>query len=243
MIRRRLSLFIVFVGCLCGLGCGTGGSSVSLFPDRFPLGEGAIAQRQFAPADLPRELNKVSLPAYIVEPGDGLLVMPTDLDSKIRLPADQTVLQDGTIDLGKYGKLHVAGKTVIEIEESVYALVRKKEKEDDMSFIDVRLVNRVSKVYYVMGEVTSPGKFPLTGNETVLDALLAAGGLTDRSSWRDIILVRPMCDGPGQVLRVNYGNIVRLGAAATNYQMHPGDRVYVGSRNVIDLLLNCDRFE
>jgi polysaccharide export outer membrane protein len=121
--------------------------------------------------------------------------------------------------------------------------VKKIEKEEDIGFIDVRIVNRISKVYYVLGEVTTPGKFPLAGNETVLDGIVAAGGMTDRSSWRDVILVRPTNDGTGMVLKVDYGAIIRSGAAATNYQLCPGDRIYVGSRHLMDLLFSLDRFE
>jgi polysaccharide biosynthesis/export protein len=243
MIGRLLLGLPVFATVLLLAGCGAAGSSAALFPDRYPLGQLAQAQRQCNPVDLPRELNKAWIETYIIEPGDGLLVMPSDLDSKLRLPADQTVLPDGSIDLGKYGKLVVGGKSLAQIESDVYAAVRKKEKEEDVGFIDVRLVNRQSKVFYVFGEVTTSGKFPLVGNETAIDGIIAAGGLTDRSSWRDIILVRPTNDGPGQVLRVDYGAIIRTGSAATNYQLQPGDRIYVGSRNVIDLLFNTDRFK
>lgn len=223
------------------VGCGSTAGGLSLFPDRYPVGEAAEAARRCEPMLLPRELNKSVTEPYIVEPGDGLLIMPADLESKIRLPADQTVLPDGSIDLGKYGRLMVAGKNLTQIELDVLAAVRKKEKEEDTGFIDVRLVNRTSKSYYVLGEVTTPGKFPLTGNENVLDGLIAAGGLNDKSSWRDILLVRPTNDGIGLVLRVDYGEIIRLGAAGTNYQLQPGDRIFVGSRNFLDSLLNCDR--
>jgi polysaccharide export outer membrane protein len=159
------------------------------------------------------------------------------------MPADQTVIVDGTIDLGKYGRLFVAGRSMPEIEALVQAAIKAKEKDEDVGFIDVRLVNRASKVYYVLGEVTTPGKFPLAGNETVLDGILAAGGMTDRANWRDVILVRPMSDGPGLVMKVDVGAIARLGAAATNYQLGPGDRIYVGSRHLFDMLFNFDRFE
>ncbi|WP_020473873.1 polysaccharide biosynthesis/export family protein [Zavarzinella formosa] len=249
---------LLLAGAIANLaGCGGTGGSVSLSPERFPLGEVAEANVQCGPADLPREPAKAWLERYIVEPGDGLLVMPVELDSKVRIPADQTVLPDGTIDLGKYGRLVAAGKTVPEIELDVLTLVTKKEREgkdkdgkikdpadkdDPIGSIDVRLVNRQSKVFYVFGEVTTPGRFQLTGNECVLDAILLAGGLTDRSSWQNILLVRPTGDGPGMVLKVNYGDIVRVGAGMTNYQIQPGDRIYVASRSTLDMLLNCDRF-
>ena len=197
------------------------------YPTRQPLSQEAKLLGVDA-ADLPRELRKTLQDPYVVEPGDGLLLLPADLDSPVRLPSDQTVLGDGTIDLGKYGRLPVAGRTLPEIEDQVGVTVRKLTPE--AGFIDVRLVNRQSKSFYVLGEVNTPGKYPLTGADTVLDAILAAGGLTDRASWRNILLVRPTCDGPGLVLRVDYTAVTQLGAAANNYQLKPGDRVFVPSR-------------
>ena len=52
-------------------------------------------------------------------------------------------------------------------------------------------VGRTSKLYYVLGEVNAPGAFPITGSETVLDAIIAAGGLTSKGSEQNIILSRP----------------------------------------------------
>jgi protein involved in polysaccharide export with SLBB domain len=239
---RFLLLFGILALIGASSGCGTVAQGISPLPDRYPLGDNARAARLCHPVEIPRELHKSTLADYRVEPGDGLLVLPSDLDSKVRLPADQTILADGTIDLGKYGQLQVAGKSLPEIEQMVKQAVAKVEKED-AGFIDVRLVNRQSKVFYVLGEVTSPGKFPLAGNETVLDGIMAAGGMTDRSSWRDVILVRPTNDGTGQVLKVDYGAVVRSGTAGTNYQLVPGDRIYVGSRNIIDLIFSFDRFK
>jgi polysaccharide export outer membrane protein len=242
-LDRRLRL-LACAALLGGVaGCGTVAQGVSPLPDRYPLGDSARAARVCFPMDLPRELNKTTLDEYRVEPGDGLLILPHDLESKIRLPADQTILADGTIDLSKYGRLYVAGKSVAEVEKLVQDAVKKVEKDEDIGFIDVRLVNRTSKVYYVVGEVTTPGKFPLVGNETVLDGIMQAGGMTDRSSWRDVILVRPTGDEPGCVLKVDIGAIIRLGTAATNYQLAPGDRIYVGSRHLMDLIFSLDRFE
>ena len=97
--------------------------------------------------------------------------------------------------------------------------------------ITVRLINRVSKVYYVLGEVNAPGSFPVQGRETVLDAIITAGGLTDRASRRNIILSRPTePHGCRIVLPICYREIVQLGDTATNYQIAPGDRIFVPTR-------------
>jgi protein involved in polysaccharide export with SLBB domain len=179
---------------------------------------------------VPRELEKQPLPEYTVEPGDVLLIQPADLDSPARIPADQPILPDGTINLGKYGHLQVMGRTVPEIEHMVASAVAVKTK--DAGFITVRLTSRQTKVYYVIGEVNSPGRFQLSGNETVLDALMQAGGLTDKASRDNIILTRPSKPNcPRMVLPVCWKQIVQVGDTKTNYQIAPGDRIYVPGRS------------
>jgi protein involved in polysaccharide export with SLBB domain len=178
------------------------------------------------PAAVPRELDKRVLPPYIVEPGDVLVVHPADLESPVRLPGDQPVLPDGTINLGRYGQLVVAGKTLEEIEAVVRATVEAQTK--DAGFIVVRVVSRPSKVFYVLGEVNAPGAYPLAGRETVLDGIVMAGGLNERASRRNIILTRPTPpESCRVVLPVRLRDIVQLGDTTTNYQLAPGDRIFV----------------
>jgi len=186
----------------------------------------AIKNSVPVPAPVPRELDKTVLSAYVVEPGDGLLAQPLKLDSPAHLPADLTVLPDGKIDLGLYGRLLVAGKSIEQVEAQVQSAVLAKTA--DAGQINVRLVSRVSKVYYVLGQVNSPGSFPLQGRETVLDGIVAAGGLNARASRINIILSRPTTPcGCRVVLPVCYPQIVQLGDTSTNYQLQPGDRIYV----------------
>jgi protein involved in polysaccharide export with SLBB domain len=227
------------VGLLTALTAGCSavpGRGLTLFPEGHPLTDQARALRSAypTPLPLPKELDKRPLPPYTVEPGDVLLVQPADLDSPLRLPGDQPVMPDGTISLGRYGQLQVAGKTVEEIAQAVRAFVEaqaKDAKDKDVGPIVVRVVTRVSKVYYVLGEVNAPGAFTLNGRETVLDGLIAAGGLSDRASRRNIILSRPTRpDGCRVVLPICWREIVQLGDTSTNYQLLPGDRIFVASR-------------
>jgi protein involved in polysaccharide export with SLBB domain len=212
-------------------GCSAGSTTYTLFPESHRLIEAAKAVRQTStePLPVPRELDKRVAPPYTVEPGDVLLVQPSDLESPVRIPGDQPVLPDGSIQLGKYGRLVVAGKTVEEIQTAVQALVQAQTK--DAGTITVRVVTRVSKVYYVLGEVNAPGSFVLSGRETVLDGILTAGGLNGRASRENIILVRPTPPGSCRVvLPVCYHEIVQVGDTTTNYQLANGDRIYVPSR-------------
>ncbi len=79
--------------------------------------------------------------------------------------------------------------------------------------------------------MNAPGSFALSGRETVLDAIIAAGGLTDRALRNNIILSRPTAPCSCRiVLPICYNEIVQVGDTATNYQLLPGDRIYVASK-------------
>lgn len=219
---------------------GCSGGSFTLLPSGELLLKETKEVRRAVPPSVPapRELEKTVLPAYLIQPGDTLLVEPATLDSSLRFPADQTVMPDGTIDLGRFGKLVVAGKTVEQIEQETTAAVRAVEKGAEQ--INVRLVNPQSAVYYVLGEVSSPGSFPLIGRETVLDGILAAGGLTDKASLCNIVLSRPSQPGGCRtVMPICYRHITQLGDTSTNFQLMPGDRIVVATRTLTESLLPC----
>jgi len=142
---------------------------------------------------------------------------------------------DGTINLRQYGSLFVAGKTVTEIRQAINRQLEQYFDSPDVS-VEVRQYN--SKVFYVITEGAGLGdnvrRIPITGNDTVLDALSAVDGLSQVSS-ADVWVARPAPGGAGcqQILPVDYHAIARGGLAATNYQIMPGDRVFIASDNLI----------
>lgn len=236
MATRLCKLVALGLLVLVGLtGCG-------LIPATKPLLPTADLLRTNAPstAPVPRELSKTVLATYLVEPGDILLVEPADFDSDVLFPPDQTVLVDGTIDLGEYGRMIVAGRTVEEIENDIAdrleALDPDLEPEDRR--VNVRIITPQGAVYYVLGDVNAPGAFPLQGRETVLDGIIAAGGLADTGSGCKVILARPTTPHSCRVvLNVCYHEIVQLGDTTTNYQLMPGDRIYVASKSLWEEIL------
>lgn len=230
--RAAASLPYVLVTAMALLsqGCAGGASGLGLPSASHKLLETTEQLRSASPmaAPLPRELQRTVLPAYYVEPGDVLLVQPADLESPVRLPTDQPVLPDGNIELGRYGRLQVAGKTPEQIEREVQQLIASQTA--NAGPITVRLVGRQSKVFYVFGEVNSPGAYPLNGRETVLDAIVAAGGLTNSADQGKITYTQPTPPGSCRVvLPVCYREIVQIGDTSTNYQLAPGDRIFVPS--------------
>lgn len=136
---------------------------------------------------------------------------------------------DGRVNLATYGSVYVAGKTLEEAREAIEEQL-SLELEDPEVFVDVLAYN--SKVYYI---VTQGGGFgdnvvraPITGNETVLDAVAAIGGISQVSSTR-LWIARPAPNGMGceQILPVDWQEITRGASTATNYQMLPGDRLFI----------------
>lgn len=226
---------VLLVVILPQLGCSSLG--LSLWPAHFPLlpkaKEFSVASP--VPSGLEHELQRSALPNYFVEPGDRLLIEPTDLDSDFQSFGDQEVRIDGSIDLGKFGRLRVSGMTVEEIENAIADQVA--QFQDDLQNVNVQLVETNGAKVYVLGAVGSPGVYPIHGSETVLDAILLAGGLTSTASPCDILMVRPT-DGCScrVVQRVCYRQITQLGDVTTNYQLRPGDRVFVGERTLCEEL-------
>ncbi|APW62195.1 polysaccharide biosynthesis/export family protein [Paludisphaera borealis] len=110
----------------------------------------------------------------------------------------------------------------------------------DRVFVDVTAYN--SKNYFVLGDVGAPGKIPISGNETVLDALQFAGGFVATADPKDIRLVRPGRDGkPGKVFKVDLEAIQDRGETATNYQIFPNDRIIVGRSDIAKKTIQLDR--
>src|SRR5688500_17115149 len=152
ILHPAICLFIAAALAPLG-GCSSGGNA--LFPKTYRL---LPAARDVAAASRPtdpRELSKQALEAYFIQPGDVLLIEVTDLEADIRLPADQTVMPDGTIDLAQYGRVVVAGLTIEQIESLVTSTVQAGEKDVVVKPINVRLNVAESATYYVLGEVNS----------------------------------------------------------------------------------------
>lgn len=181
------------------------------------------------------ELSKEVQPAHYLAPGDELLLEVTDSDVDVRLPADQRILADGSLDLSKYGRVVVAGMTLEQAEATIQRVI--SEVEDDPAAVNVQLIQPIHR-YYVIGEVNSPGAYPLTGHETVLDAIMEAGGLTARASACDMLLARPTDPCSCRItLPVCYRAITQLGDTTTNYHLQPGDRIFVARQSFCEEML------
>jgi protein involved in polysaccharide export with SLBB domain len=154
-----------------------------------------------------------------------------------QIRGEHLVRPDGTIGLGSYGGVNVTGLTIPEAKAAIESYLGQFLLNPKIS-LDVAAFN--SKVYYLITDGAGNGeqviRFPVTGGETVLDALGQINGLSPVSS-KKIWVVRPSSADPngGQVLPVDWAAITQRGATATNYQILPGDRIYVKAQSLITL--------
>ena len=88
-----------------------------------------------------------------------------------------------------------------------------------------------SKKYYVITAAADGTEkmqtFPITGKETVLDAIGQLQGVRVSSKVMWVARPTPGCMNAEEVFPVDYEAIARGGQTDTNYQLLPGDRVYI----------------
>src|SRR5262245_28419827 len=172
----------------------------------------------------------------ILRPGYQVTVSPAETRGRQQISGPHLVRQDGKVSLGTYGAVTVAGltleqaKAVIELHLSRFLL--KPEVAVDVAGFN-------SKVYYVITDGAGYGegvyRQAITGNETVLDAVSTIYGLPSVASKKRIWVARPTPGRPGcdQILAVDWLAITKCGKTETNYQVFPGDRIYVEAKPVM----------
>ena len=149
--------------------------------------------------------------------------------SEIQQIADQHLIgADGYITLGSYGRVYVNGLSIEECREAIEFHLSKALEHPQVA-VDVYAYN--SKEYYVIFQSAAMNElvvaFPYTGNETVLKAIANMNGLAPNCSKR-IWVARPVGNSHKPVvLPVDWVAITAYGAPQTNYQLLPGDRVFV----------------
>lgn len=152
-----------------------------------------------------------------------------------QIAGEHLVGPDGMVSLGTYGKVFVAGMTQAQARAAIEAHLAQYLEQPEVA-VEVFAYN--SKFYYVVTQGAGLGdgvtKFSITGNETVLDAIAEVNGLEAVSSKR-IWVARPSSEAPEGVviLPVDWQAVTELGSASTNYQLMPGDRVFIQEDHLV----------
>lgn len=110
-----------------------------------------------------------------------------------------TVDSEGYIDFPFIGKQHVAGMT----REDVAAHIKQQLEDKNVAANAVVTVSFLNLSFSVMGEVTTPGQYPIIKDKnTIVDAISQAGDL-NLYGMRDSVMVYRDINGQHQTYVIN----------------------------------------
>jgi polysaccharide export outer membrane protein len=172
----------------------------------FPWGVPSIAQQE--------------PPDYVIGPND---ILNIHVWREPELTRDVTVTPDGRITFPLIGNIMAQGKTVTELKEIITGKLKNFVTAPEVTVI----VNESrSMKIYVIGQVKTPGPYPLAPDMTVLQALSTAGGFTEWADTKNIMIVRRQGRKDIQ-LRFNHKKFISGKDLKQNILLKPNDTIVV----------------
>lgn len=133
-------------------------------------------------------------------------------------PHEETIKEDGNITLPLIGSVQALDKTAGELQKEIHDLYVPKY------YVRLNVVVKPGDLlYYVQGEVKTPGRQLYVGETTVTKAITSAGDFTDFASHK-VTLIR----ANGDRVKVNVDKA--LDNPALDAKVYPGDHIYVPRR-------------
>ncbi len=154
-------------------------------------------------------------PNYVVGPEDELAITVwdhPDLGRKIR------VNLEGKISFPLIGEVKAAGRTTIQLENDIKALLAQGYVVDP--HVTIQITEYRSQKVSIIGEVNQPGAYPLTKKTTLVEAIAMAGGVKQEAD-HEAMIVRPKTGNP-------------KGGALLPNQVDPNDVIKVPLRDVLE---------
>ncbi|MEW6320183.1 MAG: polysaccharide biosynthesis/export family protein [Acidobacteriota bacterium] len=169
---------------------------------------------------------------YPVGPSDVLRIQVFD---EPQLSGTFRIDPDGSMTFPLLGRVQVAGRTVREIEQHLEKLLADGYVRRPQVSVEVDQFR--SRSIFIMGEVRTPGKYPLQGEIKLIEVLALAGSLTSNAGSELIVLrandaasrdapLLPESAANATVVRVNLED-VKAGKLESNIVLQDGDTIFV----------------
>jgi polysaccharide export outer membrane protein len=167
---------------------------------------------------------------YVVGPQDVLTIALFDQQD---LSGKYTVEADGTFTFPLIGRVTAGGLTLRSVEEALRKALADGFFKDPQ--VSVAVEQYRSQRVFVVGEVRTPGTYPLTGDTTLIEALARAGSTTENAAGEALIVRSQTAtiDGPilleqprADVIRVDIKDL-QSGRLSQNAQLQDGDTIFI----------------
>jgi polysaccharide export outer membrane protein len=158
-------------------------------------------------------------PTYRIGAGDALEVTVWRND---RLSRAVSVRPDGRITLPLIKAVEAAGKTPTGLSEDLETKFSKYVENPLVSVRVTSFTGTFQQQVRVVGEAANPQAIPYRADMTLLDVMIAVGGLTEFAAGDRATLVRT-ARGDRQAYEVKLGSLLNEGEIQANRKVMPGD--------------------
>ena len=156
---------------------------------------------------------------YVIGPGDSINVF---VWGNPEISTTVPVRPDGRISAPLVDEVFASGKTPSQLARDIEESLAKYVKDPLVTVMVGGFVGRFDQQIRVVGEATSPLALPYRQDMTLLDVVIAAGGLTEFASGNRAVIVRYI-DGQPVTGRVRLDDLLQDGDITANVAMRPGD--------------------
>lgn len=156
--------------------------------------------------------------SYVIGPGDTLSIQVwRNPELSISVP----VRPDGKLATPLVDELYVQGKDPVQVARELEKVLGKFIRDPVVTVIVNGFTGPYSEQIRVVGEAARPQALPYRNGMTVLDVMIAVGGLTDFANGNGARLVRT--GEPGKEYGVRLKDLIKRGDISANAEVRPGD--------------------
>jgi polysaccharide export outer membrane protein len=163
--------------------------------------------------------------AYVIGPMDQLTIFVwrnPELGAKVQ------VRPDGRITTPLISDLPAVGKTPAQLAEDIKVALAQYIKEPLVSVIVDNFSGTYSQQVRVVGATEKPASLPYRANMTLLDAMIAVGGLSEYAAGNRARLVRfDRTTGQQREFALKIDSLLKRGEASANVKLEPGDVIII----------------
>jgi len=155
---------------------------------------------------------------YVIGTGDSVNVI---VWRNPELSMTVSVRPDGRVTMPLVEDLPALGRTPTELARDIEKVLAKYVRDPIVSVIVAGASGPFSEQIRILGEATNPRALPYSQNMTLLDVMIAVGGITDFADGNKTVLVRGAEQSKMYTVRLN--DLIKRGDISANVDLKPGD--------------------